>query len=217
MLSSCGLGARGGQILSPNQVRFRLGGVLWWSLVRLGCRLWKKQLLIWLPVVHLIATNWNYDHPMPKILFWEILYNWQKNCRATKGLMHYLTLATKHFEVVLLRKDITQLEQKNSSPWYTCDQSLHRVSAISVHYFWRYEHFTEHHYHFSWSDFVACNRNLWTTKIHFCQYLRTWWIIFKTDFCIETLGSSRFEHHESYNHNYHKVSVLFRGFCLTLP
>ena len=82
-----------------------------------------------------------------------------------KGLLYYVTLATKLFEVVLLHKDITQLEQKNSSPWYTCDQSLHRVSAISVHYFLRYEHFTERHFHFSWSDFVAWSRNLWTTQM----------------------------------------------------
>ena len=56
-------------------------------------------------------------------------------------------------------------EAKNSSPWYICDQSLHWVSAISVHYFWRYEHFTERHFQFSWSDFVAWSRNLWTTQM----------------------------------------------------
>ena len=74
-------------------------------------------------------------------------------------------LATKLLHTVLFREDITQLEQKNSSPWYTCDLSLHQVSAISVHYFWRYEHFTERHFHFSWSYFVACSKNLWTTQI----------------------------------------------------
>ena len=33
------------------------------------------------------------------------------------------------------------------------DQSLHRVSAKSMHYYWRYEHF------------VASSRNLWTTQV----------------------------------------------------
>ena len=74
-------------------------------------------------------------------------------------------LVTKLYEVVLLREDLTQRDLKNSRPWYTCDLSLHRVSAMSVHYFWRYEHVTENHFHFPWSDFVACSRNLWTTQI----------------------------------------------------
>ena len=44
-------------------------------------------------------------------------------------------LVTKLFEVVLLHEDVTQPELKKSSPLYTCDLSLHRVSALSVHYF----------------------------------------------------------------------------------
>ena len=44
-------------------------------------------------------------------------------------------LVTKRFEVALLHEYITQLEQKNSSHWYTCDLSPHRVSAMQVHYF----------------------------------------------------------------------------------
>ena len=49
------------------------------------------------------------------------------------------------------------MDLKNSSPWYTCDLSLHRVSAMSVHYFWRYKHFSERHFnfHFWRSDFTA--------------------------------------------------------------
>ena len=57
-------------------------------------------------------------------------------------------LVTKLLHTVLFHEDITQLEQKKSNPWYTCDWSLHRVSSISAHYFWRYEHFTERHFHF---------------------------------------------------------------------
>ena len=34
-----------------------------------------------------------------------------------KGLLHYVTLATKLFHIVLFHEDITRLEQKNSSPW----------------------------------------------------------------------------------------------------
>ena len=41
----------------------------------------------------------------------------------------------KKKEAFNFHEDITQLEQKNSSPWYTCDLSPHRVLAMSVHYF----------------------------------------------------------------------------------
>ena len=37
---------------------------------------------------------------------------------------------------------------------------LHKFCAC-----WRYEHFTERNFHFSWSDFVAWSRNLWTTQM----------------------------------------------------
>ena len=94
-------------------------------------------------------------------------------------------------EVRLFHRSKTEGSKKKSSPWYTCELSLYQVSAISVHYFWRYELLSERHFHFLRSDFVACSRNLWTTQTHFCQYLRTRWIFFKTDFCVETLGSSR--------------------------
>ena len=68
---------------------------------------------------------------------------------VTKGAVELgQLLVTKLFETVLLHEDITQLEQKNSSPWYTCDLSLHQVSAMYVHYFWKYEHFSERHFHF---------------------------------------------------------------------
>ena len=46
-----------------------------------------------------------------------------------------------------------QLQPSNA--WYTCNLSPHRVLAMSVHYFWRYEHFSERHFHFRHSDFVA--------------------------------------------------------------
>ena len=95
---------------------------------------------------------------------WERCIFFPRNL-AQRGCCIRSPLATKLLHTVLFHEDITQLEQKNSSPWYTCDRSLHRVSVISVHYFWRYEHFTERHFHFSWSDFVACSRNLWTTQI----------------------------------------------------
>ena len=74
-------------------------------------------------------------------------------------------LVTKLFLVVLIHKNITQLDLKKSRPWYTCDLSLHQVSAMSVHYLWRYEHFSERHFSFLWSDFVAFSRNLWATQI----------------------------------------------------
>ena len=62
---------------------------------------------------------------------------------AQKGLLHYVTLATKFLHVFLFHEDITQKDLKNSRLWYTCGLSPHRVLAISVHYFWRYEHFSE--------------------------------------------------------------------------
>ena len=58
-----------------------------------------------------------------------------ENCFLSKGLFHYVTLATKRLHIVLFHKDITQLEQKNSSYWYICNLSPHRVSAMLVHYF----------------------------------------------------------------------------------
>ena len=76
------------------------------------------------------------------------------------------TLATKLLHIVLLHEDNTQQDLKNSSPRYTYDKNLHQLSAMLVHYFWKYAHFSEHHFPFSWSDFVACSRNLWTTKIN---------------------------------------------------
>ena len=57
---------------------------------------------------------------------------------------------------------------------------------MSVHYFWRYEHFFDWHFHFLWCEFVDCSRNLWTTQKHFHQYHRTRWIFFKPDFLVET-------------------------------
>ena len=36
-----------------------------------------------------------------------------ENCFLSKGLFHYVTLATKLLHVILFHKDITQLEQKN--------------------------------------------------------------------------------------------------------
>ena len=67
--------------------------------------------------------------------------------------------------VVFFHEDITQQDLKNASPWYTCHKSLHKVPAMLVHYFWRYEHFSRDHFYISRSDFVACSRKLWTTQI----------------------------------------------------
>ena len=64
-------------------------------------------------------------------------------------------LGTKLCEVVLFHEDITQLEQKNSSHCYTCGLRPHRVSAMSVHYFWRYKQFSEPSAIFWRSDFTA--------------------------------------------------------------
>ena len=74
-------------------------------------------------------------------------------------------LATKLLHIVLYQDDITQPDLKKSSPWRTCDLSLYKVTAIFVHYFWRYEQFSERHLNFSWSDFAVFSRNLWTTQI----------------------------------------------------
>ena len=126
-----------------------------------------------------ITTHSDSDHAVLDLQFQRALGSCQK------GLLHYVTLATKLLHVVLFHEDITQLEQKKSSPWYTCNESLHQVLAMLVHYFWRFKHFSERHFYFSLSDFVACSRYLWTTQIHFCQYLRTRWIF------VKTLGSSR--------------------------
>ena len=52
--------------------------------------------------------------------------------RGCSGLSH---LVTKVLLVVLLQEDITDRDLKKSRPWYTCDLSLHQVSAMSVHYF----------------------------------------------------------------------------------
>ena len=89
-------------------------------------------------------------------------------------------LATKLLHVVLFCEDNTQRDLKKSSPWYTCDLSLHRVSAMSVHCFGRYEHVTEPHFHFLWSDFVACSRNLWTTQIPCNNYNYSEYRVLKT-------------------------------------
>ena len=62
-------------------------------------------------------------------------------------------LATKLLHIVLFHEDITQLKQKNYSRWYTRDLSLHWVSAMLVHYFYRYENFSVPHFHSWWSDF----------------------------------------------------------------
>ena len=50
-------------------------------------------------------------------------------------------MVTKLLQVLLLLEDITQRDRIKSSPWYTCNISWHQVSAMSVHYFSRYEHF----------------------------------------------------------------------------
>ena len=76
-----------------------------------------------------------------KLCFW-VSYIVQRGCCIRSPLV------TKLFEVVLFREDVTQRELKNSSHWNTCDLSPHRVSAMSVHYFWRYEHFSERQRHF---------------------------------------------------------------------
>ena len=55
--------------------------------------------------------------------------------RIKRGYCFRSPLVMKLFEVVLLHEDIIQLEQKNSSHWYTCNLSPHRVSAMFVHYF----------------------------------------------------------------------------------
>ena len=44
-------------------------------------------------------------------------------------------LAAKLLHVVLFHDYITQPDIKKSSPFHTCDLSLHWVSAMSVHYF----------------------------------------------------------------------------------
>ena len=88
------------------------------------------------------------------------------NCNPSqRGCCIMSALATQLLHIILFHDDIMQLDLKKFSPWYTCDTSLHRVSAISVHYFWRYEHFSERHFYFSWSDFVAFSRNLCTIQI----------------------------------------------------
>ena len=66
------------------------------------------------------------------VLFRDFYYK-QQNLK--RGYCISSPLVTKLFEVVLLHEDITQQEQKNSSHWYTCDLSPHRVSVMLVHYF----------------------------------------------------------------------------------
>ena len=53
-------------------------------------------------------------------------------------------LATKLLHGVLFPEDITQQDLKNLALGiqFTCDKKLHQVSAMSVHYFWSFEHFS---------------------------------------------------------------------------
>ena len=89
----------------------------------------------------------------PTIVFDQNLFGPNNFFCVQKGLLHYVILATKLLYVILFHEDITQQDLKISSPWYTCDKSLHQVSTMSVHYFWRYDHFSERHFYFLWSDF----------------------------------------------------------------
>ena len=95
-----------------------------------------------------ITTHSDSDHAVLDLQFQRALGSCQK------GLLHYVTLATKLLHVVLFHDDITQRDLKKSSSWYTSDPSLNRVSAMSVHYFWRNEHFSERHFRVWRSDFA---------------------------------------------------------------
>ena len=121
-----------------------------------------------------VDTNRNMDKQMeiqrkvdklplyPRIIIWQLSISHNQICcghescdskefstiKWKRGWCIRSPLVTKLFEVVLLSEDVTQRDLKNSSSWCTCDLSLHQVSAMSVHYFWRYEHFSERQRHF---------------------------------------------------------------------
>ena len=52
----------------------------------------------------------------------------------SKDLLHRVTIEPVARQLIPF-KDISQLEKKNSSPWYTCYLSLHRVSVTLFSYF----------------------------------------------------------------------------------
>ena len=84
----------------------------------------------------------------------QISSNYKRGCCIRSPLV------TKLFEVVLLHEGIIERNLKNSSPWYTWGLGPHRVLAMSVHYFWRYKHFSEHHFHF-WQWCILCSKASW--------------------------------------------------------
>ena len=82
--------------------------------------------------------------------FWSIRYLYKRG---------YVTFGDKTFASCLTLKKF--------NPWYTCDLSLHQVSAMSMSYFERYEHFSVPHFHFLGSHFGTDRKSL--TTIIFCQ------------------------------------------------
>ena len=69
-------------------------------------------------------------------------------CLRMQDLLHFVPFGYATVAYCLkFHEDITPLEQKRSSP-YTCDLNLHRASAMLVHYFWRYEHFSVRQFDF---------------------------------------------------------------------
>ena len=76
------------------------------------------------------------------------IYIFQTKFSVQRGCCIRSPLARKLLHVFLFHEDNTQRDLNNSSPWYACDLSLHWVSAMYVHYFWRYEHFSERQRHF---------------------------------------------------------------------
>ena len=116
----------------------------------------------WLKILRKFGSITSTYHKSP-ILFCRYL-SYLKSYRNVsvfkRGCCIRSPLVTKLFEVVVLHEDITQRDLKNSSHWCTCDLSPHRVLAMSVHYFWRYEHFSECHFYF--------------LALRFCSYLCKW-------------------------------------------
>ena len=83
-----------------------------------------------------------YSHAIPAVLTLTHPGHAGKFNRHWKGLLHYVTFGDESFAICLTTPwEYYTAGWKKSSPLYTCYISLHQVSAMSVHYFWRFEHF----------------------------------------------------------------------------
>ena len=102
---------------------------------------------------------------------------------------------------------------KRSSPWYTCDI---QVSAMSVHYFWLYEHFLSAIFTFCSLILLLEAKISEQPKYIFSNISGLGEYFSKLIFALKHwVQVGRFEYHEPYNQiHYYKVSVLFRDFCL---